>query len=217
MKIKVVKAIGSPDKTASEIDLGLSPDIPEDVQSEIKKEVGQYLVEQVLLNVSKAKTPVEGEGWPALSPKYKERKVQLGGVPKANMELNGDLLDSLSTQETDKGIEIGFFDDQAWKADGHLKFSGEKNKTPKRRFLPGKGQHFYSDIENEVSKIIADKIAENSRLLKSELRSIETKKDLYDYLMEKFGVQSRSEVRDIVTRSPEIFDKLSEEDLIDLL
>ena len=127
---------------------------------QIQSDVGDFLVEQILLSVGKGKSPVSGESFKSLSKDYKDKKIKLGASPIPNLELTGEMLNSLTYRTTSDGIEIGFFDDQAWKADGHLKFSGEKNGTPKRRFLPDVGQSFKKDIDKEINKIIQERLSE---------------------------------------------------------
>jgi hypothetical protein len=142
--IKVISNQGSPNKTTSTIELDV--EAPPKVLAKIREEVGDFLVETILSDVADAKSPVAGESFPKLSKDYKKLKVSEGGSPVPNMELSGEMLDSLTHHGSGSTVEVGFFDEQAWKADGHLKFSGEKNATPKRRFLPAEGQHFKSPI-----------------------------------------------------------------------
>jgi hypothetical protein len=157
--IKITESTGSEKRTTAKIDLGLTG-LPQSLKKKIQDDVGEFLVEQVLLSVGEAKSPVSGESFRALSKEYKQKKIDLGGTGAPNMELNGDMLDSLTYKKTGNGIELGFFDEQAWKADGHLKFSGEENNTPKRRFLPAQGQKFKSAIEIEIERIIQERVDE---------------------------------------------------------
>lgn len=175
-------------------------------------------MEQVLSSVAKQQSPVEGEEWPGLTSKeYKAKKKEDVGNTKANMENSGAMLDALTFKNTRDGVEIGFFNKEAWKADGHLKFSGEENSTPKRRFLPGEGEQFKAGIEAEVDRIILDAKVEEQTFTKAELRAVETKSDLYDLLMEKLGTDSRTETKLAVLRNPDLMDKLEELDLLELL
>ncbi len=216
MAVKVLEAVGSPTRTVSSLDLGLDANIPDAIASKIKQDVGQYIVEQVLLTLSEAKSPVKGESWPKLSEKYKKIKVDAGGSPIANMELYGDMLDSLSFEETDAGVDVGFLGEQAWKADGHLKFSGAENNTPQRRFLPGDGEEFRSNIQDGIDKIIADGMSE--QFDKSDFENVDTKTELYDTLAEIFGEEmSRTDMKLAVLRNEYLYDMLDELDILDLL
>lgn len=174
-----------------------------------------FLVEQILASVAKEQSPVEGEDWPKLDKDYKKHKVAEGLPGKANLESSGELLDALTYKTTKTGVEVGFFNSQAWKADGHLKFSGAENNIPQRRFLPAEGQSFKRSIQDEVNKIIIDAKADTFK--KSDLREIETKSELYSYLEETLGLESRSEIRMAVLRNEDLFNTLDDLGLVDLL
>lgn len=191
--------------------------IPKSDQAQVKNDIGEFLVEQVLKYVSQSQSPVQGESWPKLSKDYAAFKKSEGGTPIANMEFSGDLLDSLDFKNTRAGVEIGFFDSEAWKADGHLKFSGAKNHTPQRRFLPAEGQQFKNDIQREIEKIILDAKVSSSDFPASELKEIDTTSNLYDYLSEKLGLDSRSEIKMAVLRDTDLVDRLDKYDLLALL
>ena len=135
----------------------------------------------------------------------------------ANMEFEGDMLDSLKFKKSDDGVELGFFNKEAWKADGHLKFSGKENSTPMRRFLPGEGQQFNSDIRGEVEKIIADAIADEVTIPRAELEDVSTKSELYDLLAEQFQGLSRAEIKRTVLQSVVLSELLDDYDLLELL
>lgn len=215
--MEVKKAVGTKSKTTSEIDLELSDALPETIKAKVKRDVGEFLVERVLSSLRNAETPVKGEGWPALSKEYKAKKKAEGLPGEPNMELEGDMLDALTFEETSDGVEIGFFGAEAWKADGHLKFSGKENNTPQRRFLPGEGQEFDAEITRKAEQIIADAIAENADFDKSVFEDVASKSDLYEVLAEFFPDMSRAEIRSAVTRAPALIKLLDELDLIDLL
>ena len=108
MEIKVKRAIGSADKTTSTLDLTSGLDkLSAEARSRIHQEVGDYLVETTLSRVAKARSPLKNQAFDPLSPKYKKKKVDEGGVPLANLELSGEMLDSLAYEETEDGIELG--------------------------------------------------------------------------------------------------------------
>lgn len=123
----------------------------------IASDVGDFLLEQILLAANEAKSPVSGERFPVLSKEYKKKKIAegLGGSP--NLTYEGDLLDAITFKPTAKGIEIGWWGDQAGKADGHANFSG-RSKLPQRRLLPDEGQTFKRPIQSEIEAIIAEEI-----------------------------------------------------------
>jgi len=212
--MKVVKASGSDDETYTEIDLGIEG-LPNDIKRDIINEAGDFIVEKVLDSLASAKSPVSGESFPALSKKYKAFKVAAGGEGVPNLELEGDLKAALTYRPTDGGLEIGFFGDQAAKADGHLKFSGRENFTPKRRFLPEEGQQFKRDIIQGVEEIVDARAAD--AIKESDLSGVESSSELYDVLGEIYVGYSRSDIREIVSSNSNLMDLLIDLDLVRFL
>lgn len=126
-------------------------------------DVADYLENAILDYVRDGKSPVAGERKnfiPLQSKEYKKKKLKIAGNTKANLELEGDLLDdfSVNVEKTGK-IVIGYDDDASQetlgKADGHNNFSG-KSKLPRRRFIPSKKQKFRDKIERDIKEIIAE-------------------------------------------------------------
>ena len=134
-------------------------DIPRSDRDKVKEEVGNYLIEAILTEVGRGESPVKGGSWKRqLSPTYKKVKSKYSNKLIANMELHGDMLDSLEFKPTKSGVEVGIFDkSQVPKADGHNNFSG-KSKLPERRFIPKGDQKFKSDIINEIASIITNHV-----------------------------------------------------------
>ena len=217
MEIKVTKAVGSDSKTASTLDLFEGVALPDDVKSRVKQDVGDYLVEAILSSAHKATSPIDGEGaFAPLSPVYKAKKLADGLPGKANLEYSGDLLDSLTFNETRNGIEIGWFGSEAGKADGHNNLSGD-SLIPTRRLIPDMGQSFDSSITEGIDKIISDAIADSFDFKRSDFVDVTTKQELYDALDEYFPGLSRTEIRGVVARSPDLADLLDSLDLFGML
>ena len=132
--------------------------------SEVKKEIGNYLIEQILSDVGQAKSPVTGRDFKGLSTNYRKFKKNYSSSSIANLELHGDMLDSLKFEDVGKNkIEIGIFNKQeAQKADNHNKFSQASLKTnvPKRQFIPKKGESFRPAIRKEIEEIIDKALSE---------------------------------------------------------
>ena len=128
--------------------------------------------------IGSAKSPVQGEAWPALDAQYKKAKTKAGGSGKADLELEGDLLDSFKAKDTPTGAKFGHFGDQAPKADGHNKLSGKTNDTPQRRYLPAEEQKYKVPTTREVERIVADAIAEDISIKKSDFKDIKTRAGL---------------------------------------
>lgn len=217
MPIKVLETVATDDRTTVKIDLFGDKNVKGDARDVAQSEAGDFIVEQVLLSLHKAQSPVIGESFPKLSSQYAAKKKEEGGEGKPNLELSGEMLDALEWRPTKTGIEVGFFGDQAPKADGHLKFSGLENNTPKRRFLPGEGQNFKHEIRSELDKIVNDAIVENTDIPDKKLEKVSSKSELYELLKERFGDLTRSEIRDSVLRSADIADLLDEFDLLQYL
>lgn len=192
--------------------------IPESVKTQVREDVGQFLIESILKSVSDGKSPIEGESWPKLSKKYKARKEAEGLPGVANMEESGDMLDSLMFKKSDDGVELGFFGAEAPKADGHNKFSGKENNTPQRRFLPGEGESFSEEIQTGAQKIIADAVNDNLLFNADDFSGVTTTAELYSILFEYFpGLESRIDIRSAIAVTPKLLQLLDDEGLIDLL
>lgn len=141
-----------------------------------------------------------------MSREYKKRKVDEGAPPVANLDLRGDLLEALDFEETDGGIKLGFFGDQAPKADGHLKFSGKEGTAPKRRSIPAEGQKFVSSIESEVEAMVAEAVAETIEPDASDFESVETASEFWEAIADYFPEMSRTKVKMTVLNSPSLTD-----------
>lgn len=215
--MKIIKTIVNSGELSSLIDLSVElSGLNKSAKREALNEIGEYLIEQTLSNIGESKSPVKGESIPALTSKiYKDYKRGEVGNTKANMELNGDMLDSVDFEIVDTGkIKIGVFGDSAPKADGHNNFSGD-SRLPKRRIFPDEGQSYKSYIESEIKKIIADHKSKN--INKSSFKDVESKSDLYSKLSEITGLSKRSEIRLAVLRNESLLESLIENGLEDYL
>lgn len=122
-----------------------------DQEDEIKEEIGDYLRAAILDNVGEGVSPVTGGAFKKLNSKY--AKDEKKGDTTPNLDLNGDMLDSLEYEPTDRGLKIGIFDeDQAIKAFNH----NVGDTLPKRQFIPGPDQNFKKDIMKEINAIIKE-------------------------------------------------------------
>lgn len=132
------------------------------------------------------------------------------------MEFEGDMLDSLTYEETKDGIELGWFGGEAGKADGHNNLSGDSS-LPQRRTIPDVGQKFVGDIQDEIEKIVADGIADSLEFEASDFEDVKSKQSLYDALDEFFPDLTRGEVRGVVSRTPDLVRLLDDLGLLDYL
>jgi hypothetical protein len=215
--MKIISKTTTDDETSVEIDLFEGRRLKKATKARIQEEVGQYLVEQTLINMAEKKSPVQGVGsFKALSKDYKKRKLEEVGSGEANLEFDGIMKDETDFEPTDNGLAIGVFGERAGAADGHNNLSG-KSQLPLRQFLPDVGQAYKKPIAKEVDRIIADIIAEEATFKKSDFKYITTKKELYEKLAQIFGEATRYELQLSVYRNEDMTDLLTELDLIRLL
>lgn len=128
--------------------------MPENQHKKVKKEVGDFVKEEILRSLSEGQSPVAGESFKKLNAEY--AKAEKGGDRTPNLELDGDLLDALVYKDVAGGIEIGVFKaSEIGKADGHNKWNlANNNKIPKRRFIPKGNQNFDQEIMSGISSIV---------------------------------------------------------------
>jgi len=213
MSLNVKKSNVSESEISSEIKLGLPDGLPKKELNKIKDEAGELLVDAILSSVGKATSPIQGESWPALTKEYKSFKQKQGAGSKANMELTGDMLDSLGFSRTKDGVKIGITGFQAPKADGHNNFSG-KSELPRRRFLPVKGDKFKGSVEKDIKGIIADAVAKNARIKKRELNKIGSKRELNSFIKESFKGVTIAEAKDAILLDDDLREQFT--DILDL-
>lgn len=126
--------------------------IPMEKRDKAKQEAGEFLVGEILRFVSRGQSPVQGERFPKLDEEYAKREKRGDTTP--NLELEGDLLDSLEFRLTPDGVSVGIFkSSELGKADGHNNFSG-LSKLPQRRFIPKADQKFKNIIESGINQIL---------------------------------------------------------------
>jgi len=214
--MKTVKAEATETKTASTLEfkeelMGLN----KAQKKEVLDQIGELLVEQILEAVGDQKSPVTGNAFRPLSLEYARRKKEEVGNTKANLDLFGDMLQSVDYRVLDDKIEIGVFGSEAPKADGHNNLSGE-SKIPTRRFIPAQGQTFTQEIKALVRATVDEYKADNLSLKKKDLKEIQSQKELYDYLKETLGDMPRAKLKELVLMS-EMAVSLDEFNLLDLL
>lgn len=124
---------------------------------EVLEDVEDYVITQVLSKVGDSVSPVSGQGrFRGLSKEYKEFKASQGAGTKANLELDGDLLNSLKVEFVKGGkLRLTVDEDQVGKADGHNNFSG-KSRLPRRAFIPdeSKKETFKKDILSGIRSVV---------------------------------------------------------------
>lgn len=137
-------------------------DVPVADQQAAKKEVADYLENQILREVNNGVSPVQGEGrFKRLDAEYAVREK--GGNRLSNLEDEGDLLTDFDVA-LDEGsfLEVGHKGDQTPKADGHNQLSSKAKAWarqigfPRRRYIPDGNQKFTSKITGEIRNIISE-------------------------------------------------------------
>jgi len=184
--MKIKRTIANDSITASEIDFTQDLiGIPKKDHKSILAEVGELLVEQTLTNLADSKSPVSGAPYKkTLSKDYGKKKEAETGSKAANLDLTGDMINSIDFEIDGDTLLLGVFGDDAPKADGHNNLSG-KSDLPERRFLPKKGESYKREISSLIEEVIANKRAETVNLKDSKLSQIESKSELYDYLQKE--------------------------------
>jgi len=123
-------------------------------KSEVKTQVGNFIIEEILLRVAEGKSPLKGTPtWKRLGKNFANKFK--GGNRTPDLELEGDLLDALiSKNRRGDEIEVGIFKaSQTGKADGHNNHSGDSN-LPLRRFIPDEDEQFYQKITKGIEEIV---------------------------------------------------------------
>lgn len=114
------------------------------------------LKDQILNYMGNATSPVSGHGrFPALTKDYKEKKVAQGGSAIPDLELFGDLKDSIQTYVRGNRIGVKITGKEAKKADGHCNLSG-KSELPLRRFIPDDDEMWKRDIMAQIGEAIEE-------------------------------------------------------------
>lgn len=146
------------DKVAFNFDpfdlLGIEP--PKSGKRELKQQLANYLVDQVIARAGDGKSPVRGGSWKrSLSPEYKKAKIAQGGNPYADMILTGSMMTDLECVVVKGNLELRVKGKNAAKADGHNNHSGSSSLPP-REFIPKPDGSFYRGILEGMREIIED-------------------------------------------------------------
>lgn len=209
---KVSKSI-----TASVIDLSDELEGVKD-KTALANEIGELLVEEILQRVADSDSPVSGGRYKqTLSKEYRKYKIDETGSGDANLDLTGEMLSSLDYRVRGTTVEIGLFDPtNAGKADGHNNFSG-RSRLPQRKFLPDEGETFKRDILALVNEKVDSYKVDTADIKKSDLKEIETKKELFDFLVEATGIFNRKKLINNVLGNKKLVNILDELDLLEFL
>jgi hypothetical protein len=142
------------DEVSKEIKLDL-PDLPKSVERSIKEEVAEFVITSVLEYVGDGRSPVTGQQFKQLSKDYADEEK--GGRRSPNLDLEGDMLNSLTWKSTKAGISVGIFDSsQTPKAFNH----NTGDTLPKRQFIPTPRQSFVGNIEEGVRRLVNERLGD---------------------------------------------------------
>jgi len=155
--------------------------VPIGDREQVKEEIGDFLINEVLRSVEKGFSPVQGEGrFKKLTKDYADKEK--GGRRTSNLNLDGDLLEELKYKLTSSGINFGYLDGkEREKADGHNQHSakairwaqGMDDPFPKRRYVPKGGQKFTDKIEKGIKEIIKEFEKEKRTGIRASARIVE--------------------------------------------
>lgn len=134
--------------------------VPRNARREAREAVASYLQHELLSMIGEGKSPVSGGAWRRkLTPEYEKEKAHESGVKFANLELSGDLLDSLSVEVKGSKVVIDVGKDQYGKAEGHItgQYGDGKMKADYRRqFVPQGNEEFKRNIQNNIKRILRE-------------------------------------------------------------
>jgi len=140
-------------------ELGLE-DVLENTKLLAAREASDFIKNQILREVSNGESPIAGEGrFKRLDVDY--AKKEKGGRRISDLELEGDLKDSLISEPSRDGfIKLGHEGGEVPKADGHNQLSAKakawatQKDFPRRRYIPDDNQKFNNTILSGVKGII---------------------------------------------------------------
>ena len=139
--------------------VGVEPPKSKSKRDEALAEIADYVKLETLNYAADGRTPVSGGKWKrSLSADYKDIKKAAGGTDYADMNLEGDMLDSFDVTQKGKKLQAGWNGGaEADKADGHNNFSG-KSELPARESVPNskKGQTYKREILKGIKQIAED-------------------------------------------------------------
>ena len=131
--------------------------VPSDKREEALEEVSEFVRESVLDFVGNGRSPVAKGAWRrGLTKEYKKVKSGVSSALFANLELSGDLLDSVDSRVDGNKVITGVENGQAGKADGNNRGTYGGKGSPKfaREFIPKRGQTFKRSIMAGVRDIL---------------------------------------------------------------
>jgi len=133
-------------------------DVPRGIRKEVREEIADFILENVLKDTARGISAVFGDKWPGLSKDYKALKQEQGGTNKADLRLEGDMLSALEIRIQGAKIILQVKGKQGDKARGHNQHAGDEHKTlPIRQFIPEQGKdELRPGLMRQINSIISD-------------------------------------------------------------
>lgn len=123
------------------------------VPADIRKEIGNLLVEEIKNDLSNQTSPVTGDPFDPLSVNYAKYKKAKKGNDKANLFLEGDMQDAIKSKLVKDGVQIYISKaKEVPKAFNH----NVGDTTKARPFIPDEdlGQSFRPEIMEKINDLI---------------------------------------------------------------
>lgn len=137
----------------------LGIEIPRGARREALEAAAEYIRTAMLDYIGSGTSPVSGGKWVrSLTKEYAAKKGEESSAGFANLELSGDLLDSLTVEAisgTTITVDVG--SDERDKAEGHLTgLYGKNSRIRPRQFMPQDNQRLKKDILQGVKDILKE-------------------------------------------------------------
>jgi hypothetical protein len=131
--------------------------VPESDIETVLDEVGEYIISSILDDVGGGLSPVTGQRFKFLNKDYADEDK--GGDRLPNLDLEGDMLNSLVFIKDGDAVEYGIFNEaQAIKSYGHnTGMEGHPfldGKVPERKFIPSDNENLRRSILDGIDRIV---------------------------------------------------------------
>ena len=137
----------------------LDLNIPKNKQKQALQAAASYLKEAMLDYIGEGSSPVSGGKWVrGLTKGYKDQKREFSSSIFANLEKEGDFLDSLKVSISGNDLVVNVGKDQVGKAEGFLTglYGENAKKEYKREFMPQGDGKFNREIMGTIKSILEE-------------------------------------------------------------
>lgn len=150
-------------KILAEIDMEkLVDDSLKGVDSSAKDDAAEVLKVNMLEMIHAGRSPITGRKFPKLTKDYEQKKKSEGGSGNPDLELSGEMLDSLDVRVKGKKLQIVIDEEQFGKAEGNNigSYGRDPNQKKARKFYPEDGERYTEAVLGDVKSILRDAIDE---------------------------------------------------------